>query len=168
MNIYSIFKNTFFDKLIDLYDLITPSFIYRNESPDIQYTYVEVKEYQEMRIDLIFMEAYNLNYDYSKSYLQHIDVILYLNNIDNPLNIKKGMTLMFPPLEKMEEFRTTPDTLNDSNLVQEKLSVPNKSTRKDKNREDFKNNGYSLPPVVLDKPKVSVSIKNGKYNIGGL
>jgi hypothetical protein len=49
-----------------------------------------------------------------------------------------------------------------------KLSVPNKSTKKDTNREKYKENNYSLPPVVLSKPREPVRLENGKFSIGGL
>jgi hypothetical protein len=32
-------------------------------------------------------------------YLHDVDIILYINNIDNPLSIKEGMLLRYPPME---------------------------------------------------------------------
>ena len=63
---------------------------------------------------------------------------------------------------------TTLNELNNKSKIKERLSFPNKSTRKDKSREDFIKGGYSLPPVVLETPRPPVSIKDGKFSIGGL
>lgn len=166
MNIKSIYEYTKFDSSIDLYDLSTPSFLFRNDLRLEEYT---VKGENEMRIDLILQDMYKLEPNEVGLYLENIDVILYINNIDNPLNIKKGLILLYPSIEDMEKFRYELSQLEEEKLsIKEKLVVPNKSTKKDPNRERFKANNYSLPPVVLDKPKPPVRISNGKFSIGGV
>jgi hypothetical protein len=100
-----------------------------------------------------------------------MDVICYINNIDNPLNIKAGVVIKYTTnLGDIKDFRVlnTDDDLNNKSKIKERLSFPNKSTRKDKSREDFIKGGYSLPPVVLETPRPPVSIKDGKFSIGGL
>jgi hypothetical protein len=78
--------------------------------------------------------------------------------------------IKYPSMGDIEEFRVanTDSDLNNKGKVKERLSFPNKSTRKDKSREDFIKGGYSLPPVVLETPRPPVFIKDGKFNIGGL
>lgn len=166
MDIKSINEYVKFSNELDLYDLTTPSFIYRN---DVSFrTHIVTRE-EEMRIDLIFQSMYNLDSNEVGLYLSDIDVILYLNNIDNPINIKSGLTLIYPPLDDISKFRYELLQLEDEKInVKEKLVFPNKTTRKDADRKKFKDNDYSLPPVVLDKPRPPVRISNGKFSIGGI
>jgi hypothetical protein len=155
-----------FDEDLDLFD-ITQSYLILRE--DLSFSEIEVEEWHEMRVDLLFRDMYNLDPFEVGLYLGNIDIILFVNNIDNPLNIKRGMTLRFPSsLEDFDKFRFTEDPSSDRLSVKERLVVPNKSTKKDKSREKFKENGFSLPPTVLEKPRPPVRIENGQFSIGGL
>lgn len=152
----------------NIFDLTIPSFIYIDIdltdgfNNTVVLNTITVEEKHEMRMDLLFMDMYDIDPNLSDVYLGNIDAILSINNIDNPLNIKKGMVLRFPSLEQIDSIRIRPE--NDSfdkknnRSVRDRLVVPNKSTRKDKSREKFKDSGYSLPPVVLRKPKKPVNI----------
>jgi hypothetical protein len=124
----------------------------------------KVQEGEEMRIDLIMMSIYSDNMT-----LEDIDIILFINNIDNPLNIKAGDLIYYPPLESFETYRIE---FNDKDKtgedVRKALSIPNKTTKVDNNRKKFIEDGYSLPPVVLDKPKPPVKLEDSKIVIGGL
>jgi len=155
-----------FDEDLDLFD-ITQSYLILRE--DLSFSEIEVEEWHEMRVDLLFRDMYNLDPFEVGLSLGNIDIILFVNNIDNPLNIKRGMTLRFPSsLEDFDKFRFTEDPSSDRLSVKERLVVPNKSTKKDKSREKFKENGFSLPPTVLEKPRPPVRIENGQFSIGGL
>lgn len=149
-----------------LYDLFETGIAYRTDGNISVFT---VEEWHEMRIDLIFKEMYQLEPYEFDDYCENIDIILYINNIDNPLNIKKGMTLIYPPnKDALEYYR-----INDGIKTKKKdsiplLAVPNVSTKKDKNREKFKKGEYSLPPVATDVPKPPVVIQDGKIRVGGL
>ncbi len=155
-----------FDEDLDLFD-ITQSYLILRE--DLSFSEIEVEEWHEMRVDLLFRDMYNLEPFEIGVYLGNVDIILFVNNIDNPLNIKRGMTLRFPSsLEDFDKFRFTEDPSSDRLSVKERLVVPNKSTKKDKSREKFKENGFSLPPTVLEKPRPPVRIENGQFSIGGL
>lgn len=146
--------------------LFDPSFLYRD---DREFNYIEIRQEHEMRIDLVLMDMYNLEPNEVVAHLDKIDVILYINGIINPLNIIKGDILRFPSLESIDDFRVSEESIESSKMNNKnKLSVPNKSTRRDKNRQKFKDNDYSLPPVVLNSPKNPVSIKNGNFKIGGI
>lgn len=165
MDIKSI-VDTKFNNDLDLFDLAKPSFIYREDVRLNEYT---VKAEHEMRIDLMFQDIYNLEPNEVGIYLENIDVICYLNNIDNPLNIKGGLIIRVPSIDDFEKFRVDIDTLEEDKLsIKERLVVPNKTTRKDKDREKFKKSDFSLPPVVLDKPRPPVRISNGQFSIGGI
>lgn len=155
---------------ITLFDLTQTSFLFIDReitdgiNLDITFSEILVEEKHEMRIDLLFMDMYDIDVTLSDVYLGNIDVILAINNIDNPLNIRKGMIIKFPPLGQFNNFRIRPDddlfNKKNNKSVKDLLVVPNKSTRKDKSREKFKESGYSLPPVVLRTPKKPVSISN--------
>jgi hypothetical protein len=94
---------------------------------------------------------------------------LYINGIDNPLNIVEGMILKFPLYEMLETFRMF---INDNKVksVRDTLAVaaPNKSTRKDSSRQKFVENNYLLPPVVLDKTRDPVRTGENTILIGGM
>jgi hypothetical protein len=53
-------------------------------------------------------------------YLHDVDIILYINNIDNPLSIKEGMLLRYPPIGDMDKFRYTPtDSTSSINITKQ-------------------------------------------------
>lgn len=152
-----------------LYDLFTTSFLY---NPNIQLSEYVVSSNEEMRLDIVFANMYNIEYSILDTYLKDIDVILYINSIHNPLNIKKDMILKYPPnIEDLQNFRYVPDKVIDKTSVAKQLGVPNtpnKSTRKDSSRQSYIENDYSLSPVVLDTPREPVRIEKGNFSIGGL
>lgn len=172
MDIISINEFVRFDSSLNLYNLVDPTLIYLDDVPGIDITYRDflVEEHHEMRVDLLLRDMYDLEPNVVWSYLGNIDIICFINDIDNPLNIKKGMTLRYPEIGDFGKFRLNRDndTFGKKEDVKSKLVVPNKTTRKDKSREKFKDAGYSLPPVVLDKPKPPVRISNGRFSVGGL
>jgi len=143
------------------YQLSAPSFIW-NTSYALN-MYVVPKE-EEMRIDLVINSMYNGTFNFSD-----LDIILYLNNIDNPLNIIEGMEILYPSIDNLSYFRYTENgepTFNRD--ITEALSVPNKNTRIDSNRQKYVDNGYSLPPVVnpVTKPPITTDATN--IIIGGI
>lgn len=144
------FKST--DDVYELYDMTKTTFIYRN---DIKLNYYYVQEEDEMRIDLICYKIY-------KS-LDHMDVLLNINNIDNPLNIKCGDIIKYPIREDIEKYKLYNKNINDGN--KNKLSF-NKNKHKDENRENYIKNNYSIPPTVLENPLEPV-VDNGDYLIIG-
>lgn len=150
------------------YDLFTPTFI---SNPNIRLNQYTVSKDDEMRIDLVFGNMYNIQFTDLLSYIEDIDVILYINNIDNPLNVKEGMILDFPIIAELEDFRYLSPTTISNNSITKKLGTPNnpdKTTRKDISRQNYIENDYSLSPVVLDIPREPVRIENGRFSIGGL
>lgn len=136
----------------DLYDLTESTFVTQNIP---LYPY-EVQQGEEMRIDLVSDSIFNT--------LEYADVLLNINNIDNPLNIKEGSIIYYSDTNVMEALRTSQPT-NDS-LVTSKLSNTNKSTRVDRNRKDYIEKNYSLSPNILDKPTDQVRISGDNLIIG--
>lgn len=150
-----------------LADLFTSCFIY---DPTVELNEYTIKRHEEMRIDMIMSSLYQFDPSEADMYISDIDIILYINGIDNGLNLIEGMVIKYPDYPDLSKFRleNTDNDFNDRGDVTKTLSFPNKSTRKDKNREEFTKNGYSLPPVVLETPRDPVQIKDGKFIIGGL
>lgn len=122
----------------------------------------EVQQSEEMRPDLVMLSIY----DEDASVLESMDVFLYINGIDNPLNIIEGDILLYPSRDKLDSLRVA--ISNNGTDITSQLSVPNKTTKIDSNRKTYQSSGYSLPPVVLEKPKSPVSVNNGQIIIGGL
>ena len=143
------------------YDLFNPQ-ILRTPSSDLN-EYI-VQKGEEMRIDLVMMSIYD-NIDS----LKHIDVLLFINNIDNPLNIIEGDFIFYPLYETLDSYRFSfePSSRTGEN-IRKALALPNKTTKKDGNRKKFIENNYSLPPVLLDESKPPVRVEGDKIVIGGI
>ena len=73
-------------KLEEFYDLNKLTFNHRYV--DVQYATYKVQKGEEMRIDLVCESIYGST--------SHIDIILNVNKISNPLNIKEGITIIYP------------------------------------------------------------------------
>jgi len=168
MDIKSLYKYIKKSQTTGFYDLFTPTFI---SNPNIKLNQYSVTKDDEMRIDLVFANMYSIEYSDLASYLEDIDVILYINNITNPLNIKEGMILDYPVLGELEDYRYLPPTTLSNNSITKQLgtpNTPNKTTRRDESRQNYIENDYSLSPVVLDTPREPVRIIDGRFSIGGL
>lgn len=163
MDIVSL-KETYFinDNIINGWDVYAPSFIMNSDLS--QLNVYEVQKGEDMRIDLVMMSIYDDPY-----LLKDLDVILYINDINNPLNIREGMVIYYPDSESLESFRYYEnDEETTSKSVKQQLGVLNKTTRKDENRKKFLDANYSLPPTVNKEAKPAVTISNGEIFVGGL
>ena len=166
MDIFSLFNTVKFNTTDNIYNLFEPTILFRDDSTQ-EYT---VTDTDEMRIDLIFQNMYNITPNSIYEMLEHIDIILRLNNIDNPLNIKEGMVLKYPTMGQFEFYRYSEVLEDTNNETIKQLGVqnnPNKTTRVDPNRQNYIENDYSLSPVVLDTPREPVRIVDGRFSIGG-
>jgi len=167
MDIFSLYRTVKFNTTDNVYNLFEPTIVFRDDSTQ-EYT---VTDADEMRIDLIFQNMYNITPNSIYEMLEHIDIILRLNNIDNPLNIKEGMVLKYPIMGQFEFYRYSEVLEDTNNETIKQLGVqnnPNKTTRVDPNRQNYIENDYSLSPVVLDTPREPVRIVDGRFSIGGL
>lgn len=120
-----------------MYDLNKLTFRYLDPSDLPRY---EVQKGEEMRIDLVCNNAYR-NTDL-------IDILCNINNIDNPLNIREGSFLFIPNQLNISELRFD-EIASDETL--DKLSNPQKSSRKDSDRQSFTDKNKSLPPTIMKK-----------------
>jgi hypothetical protein len=162
MNIKSL-ENIKFNEVSKTYNIQDPS-LFNNLSVEL-FPY-EVQMGETMRPDLIMKSIYRNNIDV----LENWDVIIHINGIENPLNVKEGMTLFYPNSSELDKFRYVirgGELSNNEETTAEEISKVDKSTRKDKKREKFVKGDYKLPPVVTDKPKPSVRVEGGNITIGG-
>ena len=124
--------------ITNLYDLFTVTFLYNTSVVLSDYT-VTIDD--EMRIDIVLSNMYNFDFINLDSYLGDIDVILFINNIDNPLNIKEGMKLKYPSTHgDLDKFRyVLPSDMNNTSVTQQLATpnTPNKTTRVDKTRQNY-------------------------------
>ena len=163
MNIISL-ESLKYNVYTKLYNFNYPVLAYVDNDIDKSLNKYVVQQGEEMRIDLVMMSIYDDVY-----VLKSMDVLLFINNIDNPLNIMVGDIIYYPPIESLDSYRYSfePSSRAGEN-VRKALAVPNKTTKKDGNRRKFVENGYSLPPVVLDESKPPVRVEGDKIVIGGL
>ena len=121
-------KRTSITKGSGLYNLFRPTI--KCDNPETKYQTYVVQREDEMRIDLIFQKMYELLPWEVGPYLENIDIILTINNIDNPLNISQGMVLIYPELGSFDGFRIENDEESNSKKksILQKLGKPNKQT----------------------------------------
>lgn len=160
MNIKSL-SNLKYNRISKRYNLFYPRLLY-NFSQNLQK--YEVQEGEEMRIDLVMKSIYS--YDIS---IEDADVILFINGIDNPINIKKGDIIFYPLFEELDGYRCEiSDKSRSGENVRRALSAPNKSTKTDPNRKKFVDDGYLLIPTLTDSEKDPIRLEGDKIVIGGL
>ena len=107
-----------------------------------------------MRIDLVCKSIYD-NTDY-------VDIILNVNNIDNPLNIQEGTILIYP-VGNIDSLRYSDVKKQTSAEV---LSNTNKQQRKDNNRKKYVENNLSLPPTILNERTQQYDISSDVIILG--
>jgi hypothetical protein len=136
----------------NLYNLFEPTFrVLQNYQQNI---FVADRDC-EMRMDIVCDKIFNR--------VNSLDGILHLNDIDNPLNIMENDTIYFTSEEALNDFK-----LNevDKKEIRNQLTNQNKTTKKDKNREKYVEDNFSLPPTVLPQPKSSISFEGDKIVLG--
>ena len=142
------------------WDLNVPSF--KMIQPSLA-SYI-VQRGEDMRIDLVMKSIYDDIYNF-----KDIDILLYINNIDNPLNIREGMILYYPESSAFEGYRFYEEvSAAVKKSVKQSLGVLNKTTRVDEKRKKFLDSDYSLPPVDLQESRPSVTMDDNKIKVGGL
>lgn len=121
----------------------------------VNYNSYRVKKGEEMRIDLVCNSIYGT--------LEHIDIILNVNNISNPLNIKEGTIIIYPNLEQISSLR--PKEVQVEN-TQKLLSNKDKSTKVDPSRQAYVEQNFNLPPTVMDTPTQQIKVAGDNIRVG--
>jgi len=137
----------------NLYDLTKLTF--RSTFDGLNFGEYKIQKGEEMRIDLICQSIYG-NIDY-------IDIILNINNISNPLNVKEGTIIIYPTADSITELRIKDSK---SNNIQISLSSGNKASTPDPSRQKYVEENYSLPPTIMDKPTEQVTVSGDTIKIG--
>lgn len=136
MNIYDI--DTLTKDSSGNYDLTQSTFQTLTDG-SVRYSSYIVQRGEEMRIDLVCNSIYgNTN---------ACDILLNVNEIDNPLNIKEGSIIIYP-VENLDGLRYSEN--NNKEQIQT-LANSNKATRKDKSRNNYQENNLNLPPTILEE-----------------
>jgi hypothetical protein len=138
----------------DLYNLFALTYQQPANIPTEDYT---VTPEEEMRIDLISQNIY--------SSVDYADFLLDLNSIDNPLNIKSGDIIKYTSVDRIGDSRSS-SAIDAS--TREIILNNNKSTRKDPNRKNYIDQGYSLPPNFLQNPTPPIQIVGSSLVINPL
>jgi hypothetical protein len=121
----------------------------------VNYNLYRVKKGEEMRIDLVCNSIYgNIN---------HIDIILSVNNISNPLNIKEGTTIIYPNIDQIEKLRPQEVAVENT---QKLLANKDKSTKVDPSRQAYVEQNFNLPPTVMDTPTQQIKVAGNNIRVG--
>ncbi len=129
----------------NLYDLSEPTFNFTST----RYFERTILPEEEMRIDLV---SYNL---YGSS--DYADILLRVNDIINPLNIKSGDVIIYPDASSLLSFRVTPPTPADERAT---LLNSTRANIRDPRRTQFLENNIRTAPTVLQVPQSPIQINN--------
>ena len=136
----------------DLYDLFNKTYIDYPLASSSEYV---VEQDEEMRLDLISFRLYgSVNY---------VGFLCNINQIDNPLNVMPGDILKYVDITEVPSFNY--EGVKDEEIRKGLLNA-NKSSRKDPNRKQFVEQGYSLPPNFLETPQAPVRFEGNVLVIG--
>ena len=79
------------------------------------------------------------------------------------------MILYYPDSSEFEGYRFYEEvSAAAKKSIKQSLGVLNKTTRVDEKRKKFLDSDYSLPPVVLQESRPSVTMDDNKIKVGGL
>jgi hypothetical protein len=134
------------------YDLTQLTF--QSDFTSLRYQQYEVQQGEEMRIDLVCESIYG-NTDY-------VDIILNVNEIDNPLNIKQGTILVYPT-GNIDSLRYSDKSKNTDVQI---LGNSNKQQRKDNNRKKYVENKLTLPPTIMNQSTQQYDISSDVIILG--
>jgi hypothetical protein len=153
MRVFDLDNLTRDDNQDGLYNLIEQTFVMR----DLPYLTTVVTKEQEMRIDLISQHLYGD--------VDHADLILNLNNIDLPINVKQGDTIFYISSDLIDNYRIKVDETTNKRKL---LLSPDKANVKDPNRKSFVENDYQLPPTFLNTPENPVTSTGNRIIVNPL
>jgi len=133
-----------------LYDLTTQTF--RNVAGLYPSVHTVTKD-EEMRMDLVCKNLLNTT--------DYLDLLMDLNDIDNPLNVMQGDLVYYIPTSTFDIYKVYPQAISNVKI----LISQNKANIKDNTRVNYIENNYQLAPTFLDTPKSPISYSNGKITI---
>lgn len=149
---------------MDMFDMFAPKMVM---NPTVELVPYTVRKEQQGRIDKIMYDAFNTES------MVDVDVVLFINNIDNPLNIIEGQVLMLPsnseglPLFRYDRRFDKMDKKRRDETLGFPAAEPNRSKSVDPNRTKYLDKIY-FPPTVNPNPRASVRTEGGNFLIGGI
>jgi len=114
-----------------------------------------VEPQDEMRLDNISNTLYGIT--------DYVDFIMNLNDIDNPLNVMNGDTLIYVDQSVIKNYQIAS---NEAMTKIKQFINLNKTTQVDTNRQQYVNNNYSVQPTIQDTPKKQVKVNGNTITIG--
>lgn len=129
----------------DLYDLFEPTFAFTST----RFFERTILPEEEMRFDLISFNLYGST--------DYVDILLSVNQIINPLNIKSGDVIIYPDAASLASFKITPKT---SSTERPTLINGSRANIRDPRRQDFLENNIRLSPTLLQVPQSPIQINN--------
>ena len=140
-----------------LYDISEITFTYNIIEINRSRINYKTVEDDEMRLDLVCNKIYGD--------VDQVDFFCNLNNIKNPLVIKKDLNLFYVPLNSLGGF--SPERTESNDKVRRKISNKRKSKIIDPNRQKFlEEQSQTLPPTITKKDYSPVKYNDGKISIG--
>lgn len=119
-----------------------------------------LEERHEMRPDLVSIEVYGDD--------SFVSTILAINNIQNPLSLKKGMVIIHTDVETAVQLNNFSEKIES---LRDKLINKNKKKRTDQARNDFKSaestreQAKNSRPSILSTKLDTVQLKDGIIKI---
>lgn len=129
----------------NLYDLSEPTF----SSTTTRYYEKTILPEEDMRIDLVSFNLYGS--------VDYVDILLRINEIINPLNIRSGDTIIYPEVNNLQIFRVTPPTPPAERAT---LLNGSRANIRDPRRQEFLDNNIRTAPTVLQVPQSPIQINN--------
>lgn len=120
----------------------------------VNYFLYIVDKFDEMRIDTICNKIYGTT--------NHVDFLLFLNDIINPLNIKEGDTIIYVNSENIFNYKVDPDEVRD---IRGQLINLSKIKKVDTKRREYNDEKSALPPTVKQTNSNPVTFENGQVII---
>lgn len=160
-NIYTFskLKNNYVDDEDLRYSLFSTNIVTNNIDYSTMNECVIMRD-DVMRIDTLMRRLYGNN-PYA---MQYLDIILKINNIDNPFNLNEGQVIYYPPMERIEMYTIEEsDDKDTTESIRNAISTPSKQ-RYDKNRKEYVDS-YSLPPTMTSESEYPIKINDNKIVI---
>lgn len=143
--------------LNNFYDLFVQHYGTINE--DIVINVFTVDRTREMRLDLVCNDVYGD--------IQNLQLLMQINNIENPFGIKEGDLLLWVDVKDLSKMNAVDPKIisdnRDSLITAFKASVTDPSRARYLDGRGIDN----LPPTILDQNAPKIYIQNNQIVIGG-
>lgn len=138
------------EKEDNLYDLTAVT--YTNYTTQF-FEYTVLPE-EDMRIDLVSNSIY--------ASTEYMDLIMSVNEIVNPLNVRAGDVIIYPDTRVVDYFRFTPPA---PPYIGTPIMNTQKANIRDPKRMEFIENNYQLPPTILPYEQSPIRINRDNITI---